>query len=160
MESTWWNWISRTAHQELQSHGSCQWRAEEKAKYSRTCRFRAFATALHHLTVPQDLVGNPERWKYMREKRLQSSPPVLTPQIYPHNVALSSLKRKQKKVRILKLWFLKRRPQWRGKRPRCTNMKRNNRGFKNVSLRKTGNLFNVLSSWNDKPSRRRRIMQS
>lgn len=65
--------------------------------------WRAFATALHHLNVPPDLVGNPERWKYIREKILQSSPPVLTPQIYPHNVALSSLKRKQKKVRILKL---------------------------------------------------------
>ena len=45
--------------------------------------------------MPQDLVGNPERWKYMREKGLQTSPPVLTPHIHPRNVALSSLKKRK-----------------------------------------------------------------
>ena len=57
--------------------------------------WKTFAAALHHLNVPQDLVGNPERWKYMREKGLQTSPPVLTPQIHPRNVALSSVKRQK-----------------------------------------------------------------
>ena len=57
--------------------------------------WKTFAAALHHLNVPQDLVGNPERWKYIREKGLQTSPPVLTPQIHPRNVALSSLKRRK-----------------------------------------------------------------
>ena len=57
--------------------------------------WKTFAIALHHLNVPQDLVGNPERWKYMRKKGLQTSPPVLTPQIHPRNVALSSLKRRK-----------------------------------------------------------------
>ena len=54
--------------------------------------WKTFATALHHLNVPQDLVRNPERWKYIREKGLLTSLPVLTPQIHPRNVALSSLK--------------------------------------------------------------------
>ena len=31
--------------------------------------WKTFAAALRHLNVPQDLVGNPDRWRFMREKK-------------------------------------------------------------------------------------------
>ena len=49
--------------------------------------WKTFASALHHLNVPQDLVGNPDRWKFMLGRKLE------TPPYTPRNVALSSLKR-------------------------------------------------------------------
>ncbi|KAL8573921.1 hypothetical protein ACOMHN_029368 [Nucella lapillus] len=58
------------------------------------CRGRCQRSAALAI-LEADLVGKPERWKYMREKGLETSPPVLTPQIHPRNVALSSLKRRK-----------------------------------------------------------------
>lgn len=57
--------------------------------------WKSFAAALHRLNIPQDLVGNPERWKYIRRKGIETSPTRLTPQINPSNVALSSINRQE-----------------------------------------------------------------
>ena len=48
--------------------------------------WETFADVLHRLNVPQELIGNPTRWSYMRQKRE-------TPE-NPKNVALSSIKRR------------------------------------------------------------------
>lgn len=90
---------------------------------------RAFATALHHLTVPQDLVGNPERWKYMREKRLQSSPPLLTPLIHPHSVALSLKRQKEEEGQDLEALISKKETPVAWKKTKTHKHKRKQQMF-------------------------------
>ena len=61
--------------------------------------WKTFAAALRHLNVPQNLVGNPDRWRFIREKRPEESSPMQTPPPQPRNVSLSSLKKRNEAVK-------------------------------------------------------------
>ena len=54
--------------------------------------WETFADVLHRLNVPQELIGNPTRWTYMRKRETLAKTPEK--KINPKNVALSSIKRR------------------------------------------------------------------
>ena len=54
--------------------------------------WETFADVLHRLNVPQELIGNPTRWSYMRKRETLAKTPEK--KINPKNVALSSIKRR------------------------------------------------------------------
>ena len=55
--------------------------------------WETFADVLHRLNVPQELIGNPTRWSYMRKRETLAKTPEKK-KINPKNVALSSIKRR------------------------------------------------------------------
>ena len=56
--------------------------------------WETFADVLHRLNVPQELIGNPTRWSYMRKRETLAKTPEKKNKINPKNVALSSIKRR------------------------------------------------------------------
>ena len=56
--------------------------------------WETFADVLHRLNVPQELIGNPTRWTYMRKRETLAKTPEKKIIINPKNVALSSIKRR------------------------------------------------------------------
>lgn len=67
--------------------------------------WKTFAAALQRLNVPQDLVGNPERWSYIRKStKTPISITQTTAPVSERNVALSSLKKKQKSLETPISW--------------------------------------------------------
>ena len=66
--------------------------------------WKTFATALQRMNVPQDLIGNPDRWKYMRgrtpdtlKRRREQTPLEATPG--PETPRTWKAKKKQRKLR-------------------------------------------------------------
>ena len=72
-----------------------------KRKHSEPLGWKTFSKALNDLNVPRDLIGNPERWNFMRSQitptpTVQSGP--VTPKTPQRNIALASIERSKREL--------------------------------------------------------------